>query len=207
MLNTFQCRYKGSLLKDLAIWRAEEISDIQLKLISFMFLPVLLTLHPAKAAYMSSSAAGRTRYILMFYSFEWVFHWHGYHDKASLTVLKGVSKDFCQGTLLWRKVSGCLSAIVQQCALVRFPILQAETRWQHFACDTWNVKGWDFWSLPWCLKRKMSKSVRYLTEAQMPCFKARFRETAPAWIISGCVRWEGLKKKLKGRHWISIWDV
>lgn len=133
----------------------------------------------------------------MFYSFEWVFHWHSYHDKASLAVLKGVSKDFCQGAPLWRRVSGCHSAIVQQCALVRFPILPAERRRQHFACDTWNVKGWDFCSLPWCLKRNMNKSVRYPTEAQVPCFKAHFRETAPAWIISGRVRYKGLKK-LKG---------
>jgi len=66
----------------------------------------------------------------MFYSFEWVCHRHiCYHDKATLTVLKGVSKDFCQGTPLGRRVSGCHSVIVQRCALVQFPILQAERRW------------------------------------------------------------------------------
>lgn len=105
-----------------------------------MFLPVLCSLHLVNVVYMSfTNPAGRTRYILMFYSFEWVFHWQGYHDKASLTMLKGVSKDFCQDTPLWRRVSGCHSTIVQQCALVRFPIIQAEKMaafcmW-HFKCQ------------------------------------------------------------------------
>lgn len=144
---------------------AEEISEIHWKKISLMFFHVLQIWLPEKEVYVRfSSAAGWTGCILMFYSLEYVFHWHGYHDKASLTVQKGVSRDFCQGRPLWRRVSGCHSAIVQRCALVWVPFFQLREDGSILQDTLEKSRGGDFWSLPWYLKRATNNG-RYLKEA------------------------------------------
>lgn len=142
-----------------------------------MFSHVLQISFPAKTVYVCfSSAAGWTRYILMFYSLEYVFHWHGYHDKASLTVLKGVSKDFCQGLPLWRRVSGCHSTIVQWCALVRVPFFKLREDGSILHDTLEKSRGrifgayLDAWRGLWTMGSTLTK----------PCFKAHFRGMALA---------------------------
>lgn len=155
-----------------------------------MFLSVLHVLHPPKAASTPlSSAAGWTRYILMFYSFEQVFHWHSYHDKGRLTVLKGVSKDFCQGTPLLEEgvwLSQWYCSVMCSCMIPHSPSWEKMAAFyiKHLKCQ-----GVGFWELTLVPKEEYEQVCEVPYRRTSAVFQGPFQRN---WTCLNHIRYKNL---------------